>query len=316
MLKNVKAECKPITNIDSIIIRLLDRGQKVIASSKRFSWLRFTGLSFPTVSGVMDYALSPLVDTSRIITMYDSAQTIHIRNISETEFRTVEPGPTDTGDSYVYRLIGYSPVQYQPTSASVLTFVSSSTADTTQTISVQGFDASSILQTEVITLNGTTPVLTTASFTRVLSLSKSDFTTGKVTVTSNAGAVTNVVISAYNRAVTHPVVSLYSIPGGVHTIYYDFDIALPSLKVGTDISLIPEKYHDVIELYAKYNVFKHINNTNMSQIVQGEYQFRINQMMEDDKRPFGVHTLNDVRGNSTIPTGTLGPNFPNNGSGF
>ena len=36
-VKNVNAECHPITDIDAIIIRWLNRGQKIVQSKKLFS---------------------------------------------------------------------------------------------------------------------------------------------------------------------------------------------------------------------------------------------------------------------------------------
>jgi len=314
MVKNVNAECHPITNINGIIIRWLDRGQKIVGSSsgKRqgWSWLRQYGYTFSTVADTQVYALSPLVDTSKIITMYDAASPRHIANMTEAEFRMYSPGAESTGDAYLYRLIGYSPVQNQPTSASALSFVSSSASDTAVVINIQGLDGSSVLVSETVTLNGTSSVSSTYSYTKIMSLSKDVVSVGKVTVTSNAGVVTNVVIAAKDRHASHPMVGLYSIPDSVDTIYYDFTMKLQTLSANDDISLIPEQYHDVMELYAIARCFKHLNNAAMFQTTFSEFKARIADMKEDDKQPSGVWSLNSFRLSADPQIARLPSNFP------
>jgi len=311
MVKNVNAECHPITNIDAIIIRWLDRGQKVVgsASGKKqgWSWLRQYGYSFATVDATKVYALSPLVDTSKIITMYNETESQYIDSISEQEFRMHDPGADSSGTSYLYRLVGYAPVQHQPTATSVLTFVSS-VADTAN-ITIQGLNTGSVMITETITLNGTTDVVSTGSFTKVMSLSKDDETAGYVTVTSDAAAVTNVVIAPKDRAVSHPLVAPYSVPSAVDTIYYDFTMKLQTLSATTDISLIPEKYHDVPELYAMARCYKHLNNAAMFQTTYGEFQSRIKEMKADDQQPSGVWSM-DSASNGSLPIAQFPSNFP------
>lgn len=313
MVKNVKAECHPTTNIDGIIKRWLNSGQKVVASKGPkggWFWLRQYGYYFTTTADVTDYALSPLVDTSKLITIYDTASPQTIRPMSEQSFRNINPGPTATGTPYLYTLKGFSPVQNQPSSASVLTFVSSSGSDTSVVVNVQGLDASNVLVGETVTLNGTSSVSTTLSYSKVMILSKSDKSVGKVTCTSNSGGVTNVVISPYDRHVSHPVIGLFNIPDSTDTIYYDFTMKLQNIYDDNDISLIPEQYHDVPELYAKHRCFKHLNNTAMAQMTLQELELRIKEMQDDYKQPNGVFSVNSVCDNSIFTEARLPIYFP------
>ncbi len=313
-VKNVNAECHPITDIDSIIIRWLDRGQKIVGSSsgKRqgWSWLRQYGYTLTTAADTQTYALSPLVDTSKIITMYSTDTPRHLDNQTEAEFRRFDPGAESTGDAYLYRLVGYSPVQNQPSAASVLSFVSTSDSDTAVVVNIQGLNGSGVFVPETVTLNGTTPVSSTHSYTKVMSLSKSAGSVGTVTVTSNAAAVTNVAIAPKDRSVSHPMVSLYSVPDSVDTIYYDFTMALQTLSANDDISLIPEKYHDVPELYAIARCFKHLNNDSMFRTTYEEFKLRIKDMIADDKQPSGVWSLNSFSLSSSLPVAQFPSNFP------
>lgn len=313
MIKNVNAECHPITDIDSVIIRWLNRGQKVIQSKGPdggWMWLRQYDYTLTTTSSVEAYALSSLVDTSKIISFRDTSSPRYISNMSESHFQRFEPGPTATGDAFLYRLVGFSPVQNQPTSASTLSFTSSSASDTAVDIRVKGLNGSSVLVEDTVTLNGTNAVTTTNSYTKVLSLSKDAVTVGSVTCKSNAAAVTNVVIAPTNRHLSHPVVKIFNIPDSTDTLKYDFTMKLTDLVVGDDTSLIPEQYHDVIELYAIYRCYKHLNNTTMWQSTYAEFNARIEDMLRDHRQPSGVWALDDYEPSSTIYETQMPSMFP------
>ena len=310
MLKNVNAECHPATDIDTVLVRWLDRGQKIISSKANFTWLRQYGYTFATVADTETYSLSPLVDTSKIIHIYDKTTPQYVQNMNDNEFRMYEPGPESTGTPYLYRLIGFSPVLNQPTAASILTMASSSTADTSINVNVQGLNTSGVFVTEAVTLNGTGSVTTTNSYTRVLSLSKSSKTTGTVTITSDAAAVTNVAIAPSDRSVNHPLIGLYTIPSAAITMYYDFTMAVQTLSANDDISLIPEKYHDAIELYAIFRTYKHMNNTSMAQITAQEFTARVDDIIRDDKQPAANWSLNSVDQNATPQIARLSTYFP------
>ncbi len=78
----------------------------------------------------------------------------------------------------------------QPTSASVLAIVSTSTADTTQKIIIEG-TVSGEETTEVVSLNGTTSASSSNSFSYIKGLLLDKACAGTVTVKSNSAAVTN-----------------------------------------------------------------------------------------------------------------------------
>ena len=111
MIRNVNAECKPITNLDSMIIRFLDRGQKIIFSKRIWGWLQVKGLSFNTITGVETYALSPLVDVSKFVTIYYPDGNTTLLWLTESEFRSKFPlNNTAQGNPYYARWNGFSPV--------------------------------------------------------------------------------------------------------------------------------------------------------------------------------------------------------------
>jgi len=311
MVENVNVECHPNTVIDTSIKRWLNAGQKIVASKAPkhgWFWLRQFDYTFATTSENDEYALSPLVDTSKIIMLRDEEVPRMIVNMTDQYFRSFEPGPTATGDSYIYRVVGFSPVQNQPTSASVLTFVSDSVSDN-QLIRIQGRDSSDVFIQETVTLNGTSSVPSTKSFAKVMSLSKSAATVGAVTCTSNAGVVTNVEISASSRSISHPIVKLFSIPDSVKTITYDFTMKMQNIVNDNDISLLPEQYHDVPELYAKHRCYNHLNNPQMAGALLQEFLLRIEDMKNDHVQPSSVWSVGSDSDDS-IPLGVFPSNFP------
>ena len=314
MLKNVKGICKPITNIDTFIRRALNRGQHVINSkSPQGGWFFLRQYRFPlsVTASTAAYSLSHLVDTSKIINFWDEDNDVYINPMTEQAFRRRVPNPSgDTGTSYLYRLKGYSPVQNQPSSASVITIVSSSASDTTQSVTIQGLNGSSVYIQETVDLNGTTNAVSTASFSKIMGLSKSATTVGSVAVTSNSGGVTNVVIAPKDRFLSHPVVEFYTIPSETQTLYYDFTLKLSDIYDDDDCSLIPEKYHDVIELYAISKTFESLKNTEQKMIAMQEFELRIKDMEKENYQPQGIKTFESIGDYNSHNEPRLPSNYP------
>lgn len=287
MLNNVKAECHPITNLDNKIIRDLDRGQKIIYSKRNWSWGHQKGFSFDTVGTVSQYALSPLVDVSKLIVLSIPTENRTLKNMTEASFQTKFVWSTlTTGTPDIFRMSGFSPVQYQPIVPSLLEFTSDDVGDITQVVRVQGLDANNIVVTESVTLTGIVPVSTTYTYTRIMSLSK-ELTGGTVTCTSDLGLVTNVRLGPNDTILQHPLISLYPIPDGIITINYDFYLKLQTLRNLQDMSLIPEQYHDAIELYAKARMYAHQNKKQDEILIMQEFSARIADMVRDDYQPAG-----------------------------
>lgn len=286
MIANVNSECKPATNLNNKIIRDLNRGQKIIMSKRNWTWSHVKDAQLDTVANTETYALSPLVDLAKVIVIRDPNRKYVLEYMTEAAFRVAFPEQTQTsGDPLIFRHVGKSPVHFTPTN-SQLSFVSDDAADTTQTVFVQGLNDSGILVKEVVTLTGLAPVATVNTYNgRMFSLFKSAATAGTVTVTSNAGAVTNVVIAPQVRSVDHPLFAFYPIPDGVGPIYYDYNFKVQELISTTDVSLIPEQYHDAIELYAISKMYKALNRVDLAQDAMNEFLRRIEDMKNDDDDP-------------------------------
>jgi hypothetical protein len=314
IVTNVKAEVGPATNIDSLIKRWANRGQQkfVTVAKHYFSWMILNRLTLTTEVGVSEYALSPLVDRSKLINMYSEDRKWSINVISRFQFQERFPDASMiSGDPVIAYLSGYTPVSRQPTSASQLTVVSTSALDTS-IITIDGLNAAGVLIREEITLNGITPVVSTNSFSKILTRSYNAFLSGIVTMTSNAGAVTNATISARDRQGLLPKITFYPQPSSAKTLFYDATMRLPPLVTDNDMSLIPEDFHDAIEDYAMARCYRHKKDIPSATAAYTAFLERVKEAVRDDRGPVQAIIVNGAKGNSYLGEGTLPGLFPNN----
>lgn len=115
-----------------------------------------------------------------------------------------------------YREWSMDMVLRQPNSASIVTVVSSSTADTSQTITVFG-TVSSYPDQETISLNGTSSALGTKSFSTIERIVKNASTTGRITCTTNSANVTVAVLPTGDgtAGIMYKKVRLWPLPSSV-----------------------------------------------------------------------------------------------------
>lgn len=107
-----------------------------------------------------------------------------------------------------------------PASAVVMTLASTSASDNTQaTVFISGLDSTWALQTETVTLNGTTNVTTAKSFLRINSMILTSPGTGQ---TTNVGVITakngGITYAQINAGIGRNQAAIYSVPNG-YTMY-------------------------------------------------------------------------------------------------
>jgi len=104
-----------------------------------------------------------------------------------------------------------SSVRFQPTSASIVTFSSSSASDNTQTVFVRG-ELLGVPMYETVTLLGTSPAVTTNQFDRIVGIGKSAVTAGAITATTNSAAVTVAIMSQEQLVHNVNIIKFYPAP--------------------------------------------------------------------------------------------------------
>lgn len=121
------------------------------------------------------------------VSLIDKTNKIKLVQIDTQQWTHGDVSAIDTaGTSKQYILLD-DVVSTQPSSASVITFSSLSASDTTQTFYVRGI-VGGVEDYESGTLNGTTPVATSKSFSRIYAIGFDAVRVGLVTITANSGA--------------------------------------------------------------------------------------------------------------------------------
>jgi hypothetical protein len=210
----------------------------------RWTFMQSPPLAFNLVSGQTCYTI-------------DSAfgRPLYFFNITKNEFLIEVPTreleshsnwrAAATGLSFSYS--GMSPVETQPTAASVLTVVSTSVSDVgvTKAVVVTGRTTSGI-RSETIVPNGTTPVAGQIEFSYVTALSLTGEWAGWATVTSNSGAVTNISLYPGEIARQYPEIRLLWVPDSADEIEYRFFVQPRKLENDNDIPDIPYPHSQVL----------------------------------------------------------------------
>ncbi len=171
-----------------------------------------------------------------------------LTSIDEDDFDRLEPNPQESASPKVIMLFEQEGVNTQLSAASTVTAVSSSSADITQKVLVKGI-VSGEVDYEELSLIGTTSVTTSKSFTKITSVTKSDITSGRVTIT-DSGAVTLLVMSPLEKVIRLRKARLYPDPSASLTVTIKH-FALPRIPVHAyEDSEIPSRWNYVVEQYA------------------------------------------------------------------
>lgn len=233
--------------------------------------------SFSTVSGTQEYVLPD--DFGKEIIVVDKTLGNEIVKTDLQKLIMDFPDTYQTSGSVSLYYLRIDTVKAQPTAASVVSLVSSSASDTTQTVLVRGI-VSNAETSEEVSLNGTSAVTTTASFTRIKGISKSANTSGIITATTNSGVVSVAVLSPKVLESRYKIIGFYYVPSSVATIGVPYIIKPLPLTEDEDYPVID--IGDLIETgaiadalrfkrqYAKANVFESLFITSMSEFIWDE----------------------------------------------
>lgn len=206
-------------------------------------WPRFETLS--TVASQQTYALH-----SEFLRPFSFRNSTARSWLREVPSRNIDADGIDFSndvDTNGFALWGRTPVAAQPTSASVVTIVSSSASDTTaaKAITITG-DTASGMTTESLTPNGTTPVVGTTSFTAILAVTKGAAWVGTMTATTNSGAVTALTLLPAEYGRSYQQLQLLYQPTAGETIQYRFYRKPRELSAANDLTDIPPPFERIL----------------------------------------------------------------------
>jgi len=201
-------------------------------------------ISFDTVASQREYYIE--CSYRRIKNIVDQDTNVTLDEVSVNDIENSDPDQSTTGNPYCYAVEGIYEVKAQPETAGNLTVVSSSASDASQTVKVIGEDASGdTVSPTSVSLNGTTSVAITGSFTTVIRFRVSASTVGDITLKDSDGNILGVIQpnklrTQYIRLILAPI------PSGANTLNI-YALQLPwSLEYVEDVPDLPEEWWGLV----------------------------------------------------------------------
>ena len=220
---------------------------KEILADPILSKLRRKTISFATIT---DIATAVLPQAAvRIYSIVDRTNQRVLDDVDQSWIREQDPGRSfSSGTPEAFALIDYaSPIARQPSDSSQL-LVKSSDADTTQTAYIEVIDSDGYIRQASVTLTGATAVnLGPSDSVTVLDFYLSAVPVGEVTLHEDTGAGTELAkIGIDKTRARYTMLEIYPTPSSAVTLHADVDIFITNLVNGTDESVIPDEYCEVI----------------------------------------------------------------------
>lgn len=151
---------------------------------------------------------------------------------------------TDTNSTVVeFSAIGHRAVQKPiPDATLTVTVESSNAGDTTQTVRVRGLTTNGLINSETISLNGTTPVAGTLNWRQSWSLhgiSLNTECTGTITVKESDGSTAVALIPPGEKMSRHYILLLANPPSTAESLFVTYKRAVQRLIRDEDVPIIP-----------------------------------------------------------------------------
>lgn len=260
------------------LIGFLNQRQRRLLSMPGLRHLREATVTFNSVADQPGYVLANVAKISR---MFETTNDRVLYEMSQQDYRLVQPDTTITGTPEAFVWTGRQEVAAQPSNASELFVKSSSASDTTQTCYVEGVITGGYPASASVTLTGTTAVSLSASITtweRVDKFYLSAVGVGTVTLHEDSGAGTTLATIAIGQTVTdYTGFSLWSTPSAVITYYVDITRQVTDLAQSTDVPVLPEDFHDVLLLGCVADEFAHLSDARYD-LTMREYNARLGEL--------------------------------------
>lgn len=243
------------------------RRQNHIATSRMDFEVSATG-------GTEDYILPS--DFLSCVSLLDKTNKIQLTEIDSQQWVQGYKDSIDTQGTVNNYLILEDVVMNQPSSASVITFVSSDATDTTQNVYVRGVVGNGE-DYEVVSLAGTANASTTKQFTRIYAIGKDSSTAGVVTVTANSGATTVAYISRESLQTRYKKLRLASIPANSLTL--EMIYTKNSLPMSQDYDYPDLDCEDVLEAGATADALKYKRQYAKADYWENTFEKRLDDWM-------------------------------------
>ena len=208
--------------------------------------LRQTTVS--TTSGTKDYYLPNDVD--KILDIKQESTPLQLKQVWIGDFERLIPEETSTGEPKYFSELIEDRVLGQPTTENKVVMYSSDNQDISgqsgSTMATIYGVVSDIDRTENISLSATNVISSTNSYTKLYSITTDLPAVGTVRFTQAAVGTTLLELYPNETYRTYKKVKFYPIPNGTYTMYIRYQALQPKMVNNSDISVVPDKYSDVL----------------------------------------------------------------------
>jgi hypothetical protein len=266
-----------------IVVDLINSAHELRCTEYPEFLLWDTKETFPTVTGQQGYSLHQLFD--RPLYFYNrNSKDLMI----QVPRRDIQGGLEDdvTGKARHFSLQGHTNVLGQPASASTLSLVSDSALDTgtDYEIIVKGINTSNELVAEKLALTGTTPVVSTYTYTKILAITKERLMNGQLTVTAGAVTIIRLLPDEFGRQ--YQQLWLHQRPTAPETIEYRFYRKPMYLVNDYDIPDIPAPYskilvYDALLQWGAYNTDTQDKTLHLWKEMQSQWERRLEAYVKE-----------------------------------
>jgi hypothetical protein len=211
-------------------------------TSTNWPFMKWGPITFSYVAGQKEYSLHQ--EFLRPSYFRNKTQSgVWLVEVPEREVTQTGANRNLDQDGKYFQFGARSQVAAQPSASSVMSIVSSSTGDigSTKKVTIYGETVDG-MASEDINPNGLTVVPGLIAFTRILGVSKASAWSGTLTMTSNAGAVTNLKLFGTEFGRNYQTIQLLFSPTTADVIEYDFYRKPRKLTNDNDQPDIPYPY--------------------------------------------------------------------------
>lgn len=257
----------PDANTIARIKRYVNDGLRVILGEPGLSRLADSDAPF-TVASVASqarYVVPEAVARIRGISERTNDRTLTAMDLSD--YRRIEPDPTNTGTPSHYVPFGRTAVAVQPADASEL-FVDSTAAGDTGTAFVEGIITGGYQRTASVTMTGTTAVSLSAAITSFIAVTDfyiSAAAVGTVTLHEDASGGTELArITIGQKRPRYSGFYLWPTPAGAIDYLVDYRRELTDLVNDADEPTLPTDYHWLLSAYARMRQYEKTNDDRLT----------------------------------------------------
>lgn len=240
----VKSQIHNAALTDAQIDRWANIIQDRIVRAMDPSWLEMS-YTFDTVATQREYWISR-PQFRKITSVVDEDNGRVLTPTTEKNIDWADPDHSNTGSPSEYALGGIRGFQTQLLAADHIHVISSSAADVTQTVHIEGKDATGHDIDDTITITGVGVATGTTSFTTLDNISKSAATAGVITVSKSDNTTILTYLEADACNTQYMLMAIWPTPTAVTTIRVRYMRKVREMVDDQDEPDLPESWQDLV----------------------------------------------------------------------